>query len=85
MTATREKLLRYSSKLAHTECWQWMGQVSNSGYGRVMLSNSEGSPYMESAHRASYTSFIGPIPDDKRVVHICGNRLCINPQHLKLE
>lgn len=71
--------------MEHTECWQWMGQVSNSGYGRVMLSNASNGPYMESAHRASYKSFIGPIPDDKRVVHICGNRLCINPQHLKLE
>jgi hypothetical protein len=50
-----------------------------------MLPDSGVGPHMESAHRASYKTFIGPIPDDKRIVHICGNRLCINPQHLKLE
>jgi hypothetical protein len=58
--------------------------VSNSGYGRTMLRGEDGSTLMESAHRASYAAFIGPIPPDRQVGQTCGNRLCINPDHLEL-
>jgi hypothetical protein len=39
---------------------------------------------MESAHRASYAAFVAPIPDGAIIRQSCGNRLCINPEHLEI-
>ena len=86
MDATRaqERLLASVRKNADTGCWEWAGQVSNSGYGRTMLRDADGSTRMQSAHLASYELFIGPIPPHRQVRQSCGNRLCINPDHLEL-
>jgi hypothetical protein len=35
------------------------------------------------AHRLSYETFVGPIPIDKQLDHLCRNRLCVNPCHLE--
>ena len=64
-------------------CWLWRGQISNSGYGRIMLSGADGRA-MESAHRASYLTFVGPIPEGTIIRQSCGNRLCVNPEHLEV-
>ncbi len=64
-------------------CWWWRGQISNSGYGRIMLSGPDGRA-MESAHRASYLTFVGPIPEGTFIRQSCGNRLCVNPEHLEM-
>ena len=83
-TRAQERLLASIIKKPDTGCWEWAGQVSNSGYGRTMLRAEDGSTQMESAHRASYQLFIGPIPRHSQVSQTCGNRLCINPDHLEL-
>lgn len=67
-TRAQERLLASIRKNADTGCWEWAGQVSNSGYGRTMLRAEDGSTQIESAHRASYQLFV----------------LCINPDHLEL-
>ena len=69
------------SEEEHT-CWQWNGQISHSGYGRIMLKEEHGNK-MHSAHRASYELFRGTIDKDGIIVQSCGNRLCVNPDHLK--
>ena len=56
-------------------CWRWRGRTSTHGYGRV------GDRF---AHRLYYTHFIGPIPKNMQVQHICDVRDCVNPSHLKL-
>lgn len=80
----RERLLQYSVADPETGCWLWRGQISNSGYGRIMLSGPQGRR-MESAHRASYQLLVGAIPEGALVRHTCGNRLCVNPDHLELQ
>ena len=38
---------------------------------------------MHSVHRAAFELFVGGMKKDDIVVQTCGNRLCINPEHLK--
>lgn len=82
-TANRQRLLTTVAKDPDSGCWLWRGQISNTGYGRIMLSGPQGRS-MESAHRASYLAFVGPIPDRNLVRQTCGNRLCVNPEHLEV-
>ena len=83
-TINRDRLLRTALQDPDSGCWLWRGQISNSGYGRIMMSEPEGRR-MESAHRASYLTFVGPIPEGSLVHQTCGNRLCVNPEHLQLQ
>lgn len=57
-------------------CWLWEAPGDN-GYGLIKVDGR----YV-SAHRASYTAFIGPIPDGLNVCHTCDVRACIRPDHL---
>jgi hypothetical protein len=55
-------------------CWDWVGAVNNSGYGKL------GRAY---AHRVSYEIHHGPIPTGMFVIHSCDNPPCTNPAHLR--
>lgn len=68
---------RYSVNLA-TGCWEWAGTISPVGYGAISIN---GVAY--SAHRASYTRHVGPIPSGLVLDHLCRNPPCINPEHLE--
>jgi len=81
-TRNREKIMLQIYKEAESGCWQWQGQISNSGYGRIMLKTDDGNK-MHSAHRASYELFIGPISKDGIITQSCKNRMCVNPEHLQ--
>jgi hypothetical protein len=80
----KNSLLMHIVRNPDTGCWIWNGQISNSGYGRLMLRDSRGGTSMQSAHQASYTAFVGEVPDGMLVRQTCRNRLCINPAHLEL-
>jgi hypothetical protein len=80
----QRQLLGRVRKDPEGSCWNWTGQVSNSGYGRTMIPDGDGGTRMVSAQTASYLAFIGEVPDGKLVGQTCGNRLCVNPEHLQL-
>jgi hypothetical protein len=84
MTVKQKRLFDMTQPLDDSGCWIWQGQVSNSGYGRIMVSDTDNRVKMVSAQAASYQQFIAEVPDGYLVKQSCGNRLCINPQHLAL-
>ncbi len=82
-TRTQQLILRSVTEDPDTGCWIWRRQISNTGYGRIALSDGDGT-YLESSHRASFAAFVGPISENGVVCQTCGIRLCVNPDHLEL-
>jgi hypothetical protein len=58
-----------------TVCWPWTGACDVSGYGIA----GQG----EKAHRAAYKLLIGEPPPKHELHHVCENKRCANPAHLK--
>ena len=58
-------------------CWIWQGAILN-GYGTFSVNGK-----MTRAHRASYTEYIGEIPEGLVIDHLCRNTRCVNPDHLE--
>ena len=74
-------------------CWLWTGATGRDGYGHVRVTaagparlRGEGPrpTRVTTAHRAAWERFVGPVPDDLDVDHLCGNKGCINPDHLEV-
>ena len=60
------------------ECKEYTGYIGNAGYG---LDYNPETKKTISAHRLSFKLHYGYLP--KIVMHICNNKTCINPLHLK--
>lgn len=61
-------------------CWQWTSPLNTNGYGAFGVNGRSVGP-----HRWAYENFVGPIPDDYEVDHLCHNRGCVNfEQHLEV-
>jgi hypothetical protein len=55
----------------------------NTGYGQMGW-HEDGRRVMHLAHRIAWTLTHGEIVDDLTVDHLCRNRVCCNPSHLRL-
>ena len=85
---TFEDVWKFINKKQANDCWEWLGHKNNTGYGSIGI---QGSQY--SAHRIVY-ALTNPntidfkAPKNKKVkefiLHICDNRSCCNPNHMKL-
>lgn len=62
-----------------TLCWIWRGQKTY-GYGRIYVPGRASSAM---AHRVYYERHVGPIPEGFVLHHLCEQRDCVNPDHLK--
>lgn len=65
-----------------TTCWIWVHAKLSEGYGSLRGPSPE-RRYIR-AHRWVYEQLRGPIPDGMHLHHRCGERACVNPEHLEL-
>lgn len=71
-----DKINRYED----SDCWEWIGARSKSGKGYGLFTYRG---RLQAVHRLFYQWFVGPIPKDLQLDHLCRNMECVNPQHLE--
>lgn len=59
-------------------CWIWQKNINPDGYGTIRVDYKQWL-----AHRYSYTTFGGPIPEGLVIDHLCRIRSCCNPNHME--
>ena len=60
-------------------CWNWTACTNTWGYGKLRVGLK-----MRPVHRISYELHKGAIPDGLEVLHLCNNKRCVNPDHLRV-
>lgn len=60
------------------DCLIWTGALNDKGYGSAWNGRKS-----EGAHRLAYRLAFGPIPPGKVIDHVCWNRACVEPSHLR--
>ena len=64
-------------------CWTWLGSVTKGGYGQISRYTTNRRSKMTYAHIISFEFAYGRVPEGKEIDHICRNRACPNPKHLR--
>ena len=73
---------KIASRVRHDEvsgCMVWTGDKTSNGYGRMVVDGKR-----KRVHRLMYERVNGEIPDSMVIDHVCRNRLCCNPEHLRV-
>ncbi|MDP9904774.1 HNH endonuclease signature motif containing protein [Arthrobacter bambusae] len=65
-------------KVDPDDCWLWTASCTERGYGQFGL---EGSSI--GAHKWSWESVNGPVPNGLVLDHLCRVHRCVNPRHLE--
>jgi hypothetical protein len=80
LSLTPEEFERFWGKVdASGTCWTWIAGLIPQGYGSFWLRGKT-----RRSHKVAYESVVGPVPDGLVLDHICRNRRCVNPDHLRV-
>lgn len=63
-----------------TDCWNWIGNLKDGCKPRFVLNNKS-----IMAQRYAYLMSYGHLPEGVSIKRTCGNRLCVNPDHLQAD
>lgn len=70
---------RFWAKVEKTEaCWNWKGATQPKGYGTFRFYGPA-----RLAHRVAFELTHGPIAPGIEIDHLCHNRGCVRPDHLR--
>lgn len=70
---------RFAALVAKSDgCWLWQGGADLRGYGTFWRDGKN-----HPAHRVSYELYVGAIPDDMHLDHLCRTPRCVRPDHLE--
>lgn len=73
--------LRFWTKVQKSDsCWIWQAATNKKGYGIFVWEKGGGARV---AHRIAYEQTIGPVPAGMVLDHVCRNKSCVNPAHLR--
>jgi len=78
---TPEEELLEQAKKRDDACWLWKAARHPGGYGAIAV---KGSRRIALAHRYIYELLVGPIPNGMQLDHLCRQRGCVNPAHLRV-
>lgn len=70
--------LFFSQVDADAPCWVWLGRTTKKDYGVFRVDGRD-----VRAHRWSWETLVGKIPDGHALDHLCRNHPCVNPDHLE--
>jgi hypothetical protein len=73
-----DELLTARSAPRANGCIEWTAGRTTEGYGTLKVDGRA-----RKAHRVSWENANGPIPEGMVIDHACGNRLCVNVEHLR--
>lgn len=65
-------------KIEQSGCWTWQASKMKTGYGKFSTNNG-----WLLAHRVSFSIFNNVEFDNLLIDHMCRNRSCVNPDHLR--
>lgn len=77
-----QRIIEKISFQSKSECWEWNGYVRPDGYGETRWKKNSKWGH-ELVHRLTYQAYVGPIPFELQIDHICKNTRCCNPNHLQ--
>jgi len=78
MANLSQRFLAKFQEVPEIGCWIWTACVDKDGYGQVTINSRS-----YRAHRVSYESRFGAIPDGLVIDHLCRQPSCVNPDHLR--
>ena len=67
------------------DCVRWTGPVDRLGYPRTKVRDPDGVWRSAYVHRVEFEFLVRPLRDGERVYRTCGDRLCINVDHMTTE